>query len=307
MAKKQSKGEELQNEDNTVLTPEQKKKAVNDESLMKAFRDLRKPLDLDFLRNTHVHYFTPCYGGMLTEGFFRSWTKTNIMYTKYDIPYSLTTGANESLITRARCQMTAYFMANPKATHMMFIDADITFDPVDILHMIQWDKDIITGAYPKKSIGWNSVQVAADAGLRGTELEDTGAEYAVNYKAVDVEKPDGTVAKQLAVENGLVELHDGATGFMLIKREVIEKMIEAYPEMYFNNDLNLPEEVAKYTYLFFDCMHEPETKRYLSEDYAFCRRWQNLGGKVWLDPCVKLDHMGSYNFKGNISKMFHRT
>ena len=274
--------------------------------IIEELKKYRKPFDLEKLKKTHVHYFTPCYGGMLTEGFFRSWSKGNILFTKYGIPYSVTTAANESLIPRARCHMVAYFMANPQATHMMFIDADITFDPVDILHMIQHDKDIIVGAYPKKEVDWNSVKSAIENGLAGDQLRDTGASYAINYDWDVATQEDGSVKRTLKIENGLVKVKDGATGFMLIKRSVIEKMIEAYPELYFNNDLNLPEEAAKWTYLFFDCMHDPESKRYLSEDYAFCRRWQNLGGEVWLDPLVKLDHMGSFNFNGNVSKMFRR-
>lgn len=223
-----------------------------------------------------------------------------MMYTKYQIPYSVTTSANESLISRARCHMVAYFMANPKATHMMFIDADINFDCEDILHMLQHDKDIIVGAYPKKDLDWKAMEEALNEGpVHEGELKEIGSNYAMNMAWVD--KEDG--GRRLDVHNGLIKLKDAATGFMLIKREVFTKMIDAYPELYFNNDLNLDPEFAKWTYLFFDCMHEQETKRYLSEDYAFCRRWQKIGGEVWLDPLVKLDHVGHFTFEGNVGKM----
>lgn len=261
----------------------------------------RKSLDISSLRNTHVHYFTPCYGGLLTEGFFRSWSKTHIMFTKNEIPYSQTTTTSESLITRARCHMVAYFMANPAATHMMFIDADISFDPADILHMIQHDKDVIVGAYPKKEINWPKVSAAVKQRMSAEQARDLAASYAVNFEFAT----EDTTKRELVVSKGLIKLKDAGTGFMLIKRSVIEKMIAAYPDLYFNNDLGLPAEVAKWTYLFFDCMHEPATKRYLSEDYAFCRRWQNIGGEVWLDPLVKLDHHGSYTYKGNVGSLFN--
>ena len=222
-------------------------------------------------------------------------------YTKYKIPYSVTTSANESLISRARCHMVAYFMANPKATHLMFIDADINFDCVDIMHMLQHDKDIIVGAYPKKDLDWATMEDALNDGpLNPGELKEIGSNYAMNMAWVD--KEEG--GRRLDVQNGLIKLKDAATGFMLIKREVIMKMIDAYPDLYFNNDLNLDPEFAKWTYLFFDCMHEPETKRYLSEDYAFCRRWQALGGEVWLDPIVNLDHIGHFTFNGSVSNIF---
>jgi len=264
--------------------------------------EYREDLDLDFLRDTHVHYCTPCYGGQVTEPFFRSWSKAHMTYTKYKIPYSVTTSANESLISRARCHMVAYFMANPKATHLMFIDADINFDCVDIMHMLQHDKDIIVGAYPKKDLDWATMEDALNDGpLNPGELKEIGSNYAMNMAWVD--KEEG--GRRLDVQNGLIKLKDAATGFMLIKREVIMKMIDAYPDLYFNNDLNLDPEFAKWTYLFFDCMHEKETKRYLSEDYAFCRRWQALGGEVWLDPLIKLDHVGHFTFEGNVGKMFY--
>ena len=119
---------------------------------MDTFLDYRKDIDLDFLKTTHVHYCTSCYGGQISESYFRSWSKAHMMFTKHEIQYSITTSANESLVSRARCHMVAYMMANTKATHLMFIDADISFDALDILHMLQHDKDIIIGGYQKRKI-----------------------------------------------------------------------------------------------------------------------------------------------------------
>ena len=261
----------------------------------------RKEIDLDFIRKTHVHYCTPCYGGQLTEPFFRSWSRAHMMFTKHEIPYSLTTSANESLISRARCHMVAYFMANPDATHMMFIDADINFDALDILHMLQHDKDIIVGAYPKKDLNWNNIKqnVVNNTSIDANLLNSVGSNYALNFK---YNLDDDT--QKIQMTDGLALLKDAATGFMLIKREVIMKMIKEYPDLYFNNDLNLDPEFSKWTYLFFDTYLEPDTKRYLSEDYAFCRRWQNIGGEILLDPLVKLDHTGHFVFNGNLNNMF---
>lgn len=261
----------------------------------------RKQIDLDIIHKTHIHYCTPCYGGQVTEPFFRSWTRAHMMFTKHNIKYSLTTSANESLISRARCHMVAYFLANKEATHMMFIDADIRFDALDILHMLQHDKDIIVGAYPKKDLDWEGIAQAAKADIDTDMISKYGANYALNF----IWNKSDKEGQHIQAENGLVKLKDAATGFMLIKRSVFEKMISSYPNLHFNNDLNLDKEFAKWTYLFFDTMVEPETNRYLSEDYSFCRRWQDIGGEVWLDPLVKLDHVGHYVFDGNINKMLH--
>ena len=272
---------------------------------IESLRQYRKDIDLEFIKKTHVHYCTPCYGGQVTEPFFRSWSKAHMMFTKHEIPYSVTTSANESLISRARCHMVAYFMANPDATHMMFIDADVNFDAIDILHMLQHDKDIIVGAYPKKDLNWDKMRsgVASNPNYTVDQMKQLASNYALNFEWNFDKNDSGTIR----TEDGLVKLKDAATGFMLIKREVIEKMIAAYPELYFNNDLNMDAEFAKWTYLFFDCIHEKDTKRYLSEDYAFCRRWQALGGDVWLDPCINLDHVGHFTFRGSVGNIFTNT
>ena len=269
--------------------------------IVENLKKFRKEIDLEFIKKTHVHYCTPCYGGQVTEPYFRSWSKAHMLFTKYKIPYSVTTSANESLISRARCHMVAYMMANPEATHLMFIDADINFDAMDILHMLQHDKDIIVGAYPKKDIRWNGLKntITSNPEIDPDELSKHGSNYALNFKF-----NEDNAEKGVKIESGLARLKDAATGFMLIKREVIEKMIDAYPDLYFHNDLNLDEEFEKWTYLFFDTMQEEETKRYLSEDYAFCRRWQAIGGEVWLDPLVNLDHVGHFIFSGNIQNIF---
>ena len=86
---------------------------------------------------------------------------------------------------------------------------------------------------------------------------------------------------------------------MMIKRPAIDKMIGSYPELKYNNDLNTGPELQEFFYAMFDTMLDPTDKRYLSEDYTFCRRWQAIGGDIWLDPSISLNHYGSYNFQGN--------
>ena len=110
----------------------------------------------------------------------------------------------------------------------------------------------------------------------------------------------------MRVENGAVEVLDASTGFFLIKREVIEKMMNEYPELHYRNDSNIDEKFNKYCYSFFDTVHDPDDNRYLSEDYTFCRRWQKIGGEIWLDPNTKLNHIGAYTFEGDVSKIINR-
>ena len=69
------------------------------------------------------------------------------------------------------------------------------------------------------------------------------------------------------------------------------------------NDINVDEKFEKHMYALFDTMIDPDSRRYLSEDYTFCRLWQQMGGEVFLDPRTGLNHVGHYTFRGNIRKL----
>jgi hypothetical protein len=200
---------------------------------------------------------------------------------------------NESLIQRARNLLTNHFLKSP-ATHLMFIDADILFRPEDIFPMIAADKDIICGIYPKKEINWSGVRKAIAADVPDSELRHHTGAFVVNLKDY---QPEVTVPI-----NEPVEIWNGGTGFMLIKREVLEGMKDGLPS-YLNNvlDINNPangESITEY----FATMIEPETQILLSEDYFFCRKAREAGYSVWAAPWAELSHIGTYAFEGRLLK-----
>jgi hypothetical protein len=90
------------------------------------------------------------------------------------------------------------------------------------------------------------------------------------------------------------------TGFMLIRRNCLERMVAGYPETKYDvaQVYPLPKVRSKNQYALFDCIIEPETHIYLSEDFSFCRRWRDLGGKIWIDTRTRLGHIGTYRFEG---------
>lgn len=236
-------------------------------------------VDLNILREKcNVFFATPCYGGLVTDQFFLSIFKASQELVRHGITFRLTTLRNESLVTRARNILSAMFLESG-ATHLFFIDADIEFEPDSVIRMLAMDKDIIAAAYPKKALP---------------------VQYAMNFKYVD------PVKKQVRVENGAVEVWDASTGFFCIKREVFEKMMLAYPDLHYKNDSNIDPKLQKFCYAFFDTMIDKDENgdnRYLSEDYTFCRLWQRLGGEIWMDPNTRLNHVGSYTFEGDLSKI----
>lgn len=263
-------------------------------------KDQDKPEDprLKKLQGMRLIIATPCYGGQVTERYAQSMFNLVSVATKYGVSLGYLTLANESLITRGRNELVSTFMKQTTGTHLMFIDADISFEPNDIIRMLLADEDIVAGAYPLKTLDWNAASGVAT--LYPNAGPDETMAAAIQY-VINVHKPDPElVGKQVDVQivNGLLEVWDAGTGFMLMKREVIESMITAYPETrYFSDkDMTVPEELRE-RYALFDTMIDDDL-RYLSEDYTFCRRWQNIGGKIHLDINTVLDHIGTMTFQG---------
>lgn len=235
----------------------------------------------------------PCYDSTVTEPFMMSTLKTMMKFNALGLQTVLAT-VSDSLVTRARNTLVARFMAQTECTHMMFIDADIEYDPDSIMKLLWHNKDIIAAAYPIKEIVWKKVEERVKNGEGAAEAAKNSSRYAFSLI-----KPGQTT---ISMSNGAVAAYDLGTGFMLIKRETFQTMFEKYPELKYVDDTGaLNEEEKKYTYALFDTLID-ENGRYLSEDYAFCRYWQRLGGLTWLDPSIDLTHVGRYRYVGDAQK-----
>lgn len=219
----------------------------------------------DFSKH-HIHFGIPCYGGQITEPCFTSFLRFILLASKVGLNWSLDTMVNESLVTRARNNLMAKMMLNEKATHFMFIDADIRFQPESIMQMLMTEKDVIGGLYPKKSLPIS---------------------YVINVKP-------GT-----PIVNDIFEVDTMGTGFMMFKRHVYEKLIEAHPETKYVDDVGLGKQFEPFMYSIFDTEID-ERGHYLSEDWTFCRRWSALGGKIYAHSKVLLNHSGHYEFAGDL-------
>jgi len=219
-------------------------------------------VNIDFLRTLRPHLCMPCYGGMLTESTFMSYIKWSNTCRQLGLDWTMETMTNESLISRARNTLTAKFLHNKESTHLMFVDADIGWEPWHLLVMLNRDVDVIGGLYPMKSLP---------------------VKWCVNGFDGAEEGPDQ-----------LQEVSKTGTGFMLIKRHVFEKL-DAHPAVKpFINDIGLPAELNPYMKTYFDTA--VRENRYYSEDWTFCENWRDLGGKVWVDKRILLKHTGTYVF-----------
>ena len=253
---------------------------------------------------TKLFVGTPCYGGMLTSDYFKSCMQLVALSAQNKIELQFGTIGNESLITRARNTLVQLFM-DGDYTHLLFIDSDLAFNPQAVIRMLDYDKDVTTGIYPRKTIDWIKVKknIEIDSNISEDELLAKSLQYNLNVK-----NPEN-----ILLEKGFIEVLDGPTGFMLIKRQVFEQMAKSYPDLKFVPDQHINQSHDKefnyhntsdWNYTFFDTMIEPETKRYLSEDYAFCRLWQNIGGKIYADILSGMTHYGNYAFRGNVGTQF---
>jgi hypothetical protein len=222
--------------------------------------------EIEFLKKTMPYIALPCYNGQICESFFVSILKTVSLFNQLGINLCVDTLTNESLIPRGRNSLVAKMMASKiNPTHLIFIDVDISFDETSIIKLLLADKDIVGGLYPKKTLPIS---------------------YVVNGM---------NEAKR---ENSLLQVRHIGTGFMCIKKQVIEKMFKKYKKLKYKTNIGLGEQYDEYTYALFDTCIDTETNDYLSEDYTFCKRWVDMGGEIWAETSIVLHHSGYYVFQG---------
>ena len=227
---------------------------------------------------------TPCYGGLCLEKYMKSIVNLQMLLMREGVQLMLDTTENESLVHRARNVSIGRFMQKTDADFFMFIDADVEFDAQSVLRLLNSGHEVSVAVYPKKVVMWDQAREAAE---NGDER---------NRALISSSLVANIGATKRSVVNGFVEVLDGPTGFMMISREALTKMHEHYPELNCKND-HQNRDFDEYCAIF-DCMIDPDSKRYLSEDYAFCRRWQQMGGKIYADCNTTLGHVGNLPFSG---------
>lgn len=230
---------------------------------------------------------TPCYGGLVSQLYMQSVLGLVQLAGPAGFDATLALLGHDSLVTRSRNTLVARFLATPGATHLLFIDADIGFEAEQVVHMLRFDEDFVAGVYPLKVVDWSPAAVAR-AGTR--ESFETAPLHYV-----------GTLCAGHALERRgrfATGIYCGG-GFMLLKRRVISRMIEAYPETRYKAAHAYSNTPSGDAYALFDCMIDTDTKAYVSEDFGFCQRWRDIGGTIWLDTEGKLTHSGVCSFQGD--------
>jgi glycosyltransferase involved in cell wall biosynthesis len=293
-------------------------------------------VEISELQKRKLFVAAPMYGGQCAGMFTRSIADLSAICAKYQIPLQLYFLFNESLITRARNYCVDEFMRSG-ATHLMFIDSDIGFNPQDVLALLAMmtddsPYDVMGGPYPKKCISWEKIKQAVDKGVADKDaniLEKFVGDYVFNPKGSQKEIPIGAP----------VEVMEIGTGFMMVRRKTFEDYEKAYPHLHYKPDHVRTEHFdgTREIMAYFDCVidrgygyenlhqlladvaagkeglqevakkmidgEQHSSKRYLSEDYMFCYNVERMGGRVWFCPWMQLQHVGSYVFGGSLADL----
>lgn len=246
---------------------------------------------------TRIVIATPCFGGLCTTAYTHSLLVLQQACRTKEIDLQWLLGAGDALITRARADMMTAFLDTPGATHLLYVDADISFEPPQVMRLLDFDADVTAAVYPAKAIDWEQVRRAVNE--RRRNVEASALNYVVGFE------PN----KPIESRNGFAKVRHVGNGFLMIRRPALEKMCAAHPELkygavHLRNDSNAKSDNR---YALFDTMIDKDTGEYLSEDYAFCRRWRDLGGEIWIDMQSKLTHVGSMAYPGDLSAKFDTT
>ena len=250
-----------------------------------------KLLEAEDLKKVKVFIAMPCHDGRIQSDTASSLLQTTAVGMSNGISLMIKFLNKDSLISRGRNHLVSMFMQTD-CTHLMFIDSDMVFDSQAIYNLISKNRSVSCGAYSAKVGALNDATNVVKAVDENPEVDDYG----------------------------MIEAKLAGTGFLCIKREVIEKMQEYYAHLHYDQDYDsnylaefdqLPDEdmetLKRNLYSLFDTSHCPDTNEYLSEDYTFCRRWRDMGGQIWLDCNINLGHVGTTMYVTDIRKALENT
>ena len=244
----------------------------------------------------HLVVATPCFGGQVSTPYVKSiFALQNAVRSLSNVRLKIELRDGDALITRARANLMTSFLDDPTATHLLFIDADIGFTPDQVFRLIESAADVVAGVYPIKRVNWEKAQRAFEAGR--TNVPAAALDY-----VLEIDDPN-----HISVVNGFTRVRYAGTGFLMIRRHVFEKMC-AHPDyapLQFRGEHSHDALAGSPNrFALFECMIDPATGTYLSEDFAFCKRWTDIGGQIWADLQSRLDHVGPSVFRGDIASQF---
>jgi hypothetical protein len=225
---------------------------------------------------------TPMYGGQCSAYYTFSMLNLTREATARGLELNFQFTTTESLITRARTGIANTFLRSD-CSHLLFVDADIGFEPSSVFKLLDHQLPLVCGGYPAKHIDWNHISQAARSGVAPHQLKTYASAYI--YNRLNPQPGD--------VPLGLIEVINAGTGFMLIAREVFEHLSPRVPTYQNNQFDNSGTQALE----FFAT--SIKNGILLSEDHYFCDLWRSAGGRIFVDPEISLQHVGSHVYESS--------
>ena len=290
----------------TQIKKKEEQKEEQKEDKPKTFEQLI----VEYIKNNKIKLYilTPCFASMCYVNYVHCLMSTIELFRRFSIPLKIEFCKNDSLVSRARNNLIARAMTDPDCTHALFIDNDISWDPLDIFKLLIADKDLVGGIYPLKNYDWEKLvkdpqnpfntniiqslikkkndsqlsELISDADM----IQHNLLRYNVNY-----------LNQFLEITNNIARVKHLPTGFMMIRRKVLTSMMKAFPSTKYTDDVNfLHKEENDMAFALFDC--GVEEGHYFSEDWLFCHRWSKMGGEIYIDVSINLTHTGIEDYRG---------
>jgi len=257
-----------------------------------------------------LYILAPCFGSVCYVNFVTCLINTLELFRQYQFPVVVQFCKNDSLVSRARNNLIAKAMNDQEMTHVIFIDNDITWSPIDVMRLVLVQKPVCGGIYPLKNYNWNKltkddlnpyntnvVQTwltkLAGSQIKGMITDEKMVQYNLLKYNVNF------LGNVLSIENNLAKVKHLATGFMMIQRPAIQQMMAAFPSTKYVDDIGFLEGTENdFAYALFDC--GVEDGHYMSEDWLFCSRWTKMGGDIFIDVTINLTHTGIEDYQGSL-------
>jgi hypothetical protein len=218
---------------------------------------------------------TPVHGGQVTTHYAESLARLMVEAAKEGVKVRHAF-VDSALVGWARNAFATAVLERPAITHMLFVDADIGFQPSAVWRMLAFDKPFVGCLYPARSLGPDRKQhfVVADRLMRS---------------------PDGALMQD---GGGFARTERLGMGLTLLRRDVLEALSQAHPELWAPADRGYKAMGAGERVFQPFNAYTSETGLDMSEDMSFCRRWCDLGGEIWACLDEPLTHVGQMAFSG---------
>lgn len=243
----------------------------------------------------HVYVATPAYTGACASAYAWSLAATSASCAHRGIGLTVDILPGDAFIVRARNTLVANFLEST-ASHLLFADSDQGWDPDSVFRMLDFDQDVVAGVVARKATYWKQVAEAARAGVVEPEkLEAASVRHNVRFPS------DGRTEVHSTPSGHFVEVQSVGTGFMLIKRVVLKRMIAELGETIAYRDAGAER------YRIFDTDIDPDAKEFVGEDIVFCRRWRAMGGRLFASLDTRITHAGTCTWTNAPSRLLTTT